>query len=241
MLIQVTDVNSNQDWAATPDMIEVSLTASFLQLAEKCVTFLKKHDVNYMCSWWAFGYTLYKAADGSEAEESSNIIGNNGLEYIEFESEFQLEGCNAKIYSDGDIKAVLPAKHGDDEIWVTIGNIKDLKFRFESESESILKLTAPEGTADSSGEFFPGATKEEVASVMMQDIVGDYDIPATVPEWQWVQSVASFVHCRNGQGGVWEFVINLSLAFENVPEKLEPVLRQARDANLSYLILHQGT
>jgi hypothetical protein len=36
--------------------------------------------------------------------------------------------------------------------------------------------------APAQGEFFPGADVEEVGSVMMQDVVGDYDLPETVPE-----------------------------------------------------------
>ncbi len=90
-------------------------------------------------------------------------------------------------------------------------------------------------------EIFPGATREEVISVMMQDIVGDYDVPEEVPEWAWIESAASFNHVRNGQDGVWEFVLNLSKTFSNIPDRLKPVLDQARQDNLSYLIFHQGT
>ncbi len=87
----------------------------------------------------------------------------------------------------------------------------------------------------------PSAMREKIGSVMMQDIVGVYEVPEDVPEWTWVEREASFRHVRNGQGGVWEFVLNLSRAFPDIPERLMSVISQARASNLSYLIFHQGT
>ena len=90
-------------------------------------------------------------------------------------------------------------------------------------------------------EILPGASREEVGSVMMQDVVGDYDVPEKVPEWSWIEENASFSHVRNGQDGIWEFVLNLSRDFEVVPAKLSPIIARAQQDNLSYLIFHQGT
>lgn len=91
-------------------------------------------------------------------------------------------------------------------------------------------------------EFFPGATVEEVGSVMMQDIVGEYDTPNNVPEWAWVERSASFDHRANGkEGGVWEFVLNLDRDLPDIPEKLSTVIAEARRKGLSYLVFHQGT
>lgn len=91
------------------------------------------------------------------------------------------------------------------------------------------------------GEVLPGAVREEIGSVLMQDIVGDYEVPEEVPEWAWVEREASFGHVRNGRDGVWEFVLNLSREFPDIPERLKAIIAQARASNLSYLILHQGT
>lgn len=95
--------------------------------------------------------------------------------------------------------------------------------------------------ASSEQEYFPGASVEEVGSITMQEIVGDYDTPDTVPEWAWVEARASFTHCKNGQAGVWEFVLNLAKAFDDIPDKLAPVLAEATKKHLSYLVIHQGT
>ena len=85
------------------------------------------------------------------------------------------------------------------------------------------------------------ATREVIGSVMMRDIVGDYEGPEDVPEWAWIEREASYSHVRNGQDGVWEFVLNLSREFPDIPERLMLVITQARASNLSYLIFHQGT
>lgn len=97
-------------------------------------------------------------------------------------------------------------------------------------------------TGDDAGEVTPGATSCEIREVMMQDIVGDYDVPEQVPEWSWVESNASFAHVQNGTSGVWEFVMNLSVVeMKDIPEKLRPVFSKAVADNIAYLIFHQGT
>lgn len=92
-------------------------------------------------------------------------------------------------------------------------------------------------------EVLPGATQEKIRSVMMQDVVGDYyyDVPSEVPEWGWVEANACFAHVRNGQDGVFEFVLNLSRPFVDVPERLRPVQASAQQDAIGYLVFHQGT
>ena len=81
-----------------------------------------------------------------------------------------------------------------------------------------------------------------IREVMMSDLVGDYYIPEEVPEWTWVEQNASYGHRGNGQeGGIWEFIINLSRAFEHIPERLVSVIADARNDDVSYLLFHQGT
>ncbi len=90
-------------------------------------------------------------------------------------------------------------------------------------------------------EVLPGAVRSEIAELMMQDVVGDYETPNAVPEWKWVEKNASFAHTDNGNAGVWEFVLNLSTTFADIPEKLLPHIQQAQAAGVSYLLVHQGT
>ena len=76
---------------------------------------------------------------------------------------------------------------------------------------------------------------------MMQDLVGDYDLPDTVVEWKWVADNASYHHRHNGQLGVYEFMLNLSRTFDDVPERLQAVLASSKQAGIAYLLVHQGT
>lgn len=85
-------------------------------------------------------------------------------------------------------------------------------------------------------EFIPGVERSRIAHVMMQDIVGNYDDPSQVPECCWIEANASYSHRE-----VWEQILNLSATFDGVPEKLAPILKEARDKQLAYAIFHQGT
>lgn len=80
-----------------------------------------------------------------------------------------------------------------------------------------------------------------IQHIMMQDVVGDYDTPDTVPEWAWIEANASFQHRENGKHGIWEFVVNLARHFDDVPEKLRTVLESAKRCGVAYLVFHQGT
>lgn len=103
------------------------------------------------------------------------------------------------------------------------------------------RLMAERGNAGDDQEVFPGAVRQEIASVMMQHIVGDYEDPAVVPEWEWLAKESSFAHCQNGVGGIYELVLNLGLSFDFVPPRLKPVIEKARALGLAYLVFHQGT
>ncbi|MBC3871752.1 hypothetical protein [Undibacterium oligocarboniphilum] len=89
--------------------------------------------------------------------------------------------------------------------------------------------------------FITQGSMYAVAEVFMPDVVGDYDDANTIPEWTWIEQNASYQHCSNGEDGVFEFILNLSNAFDAIPERLQPVFEQAKAKNLSYLIFHQGT
>jgi len=87
-------------------------------------------------------------------------------------------------------------------------------------------------------------------SVQMQDVVGDYDTPDTIPEWDWIEKNASFKHVKNGSDGVWEFVLNLGRfgpeffnpeEMTEIPEKLHQVIFASVAQGYSYIIFHQGT
>lgn len=82
---------------------------------------------------------------------------------------------------------------------------------------------------------------ETIASVLIQDLVGDYETPHQVPEWHWIRANASYGHRDNGVDGVWEFVINVARTYDDLPERLAPAIHAAREAGAGYLLVHQGT
>jgi hypothetical protein len=149
---------------------------------------------------------------------------------VDYQADFEIDGETLNVSSR--------------DFWFA-GHAKSSGAPFETEQLSIAELAQFFGvTVEDAREpfqVFHGATKEEIRSVMMQDIVGDYDIPDEVSEWKWVEEKASFVHSRNGQDGVWEFVLNLANSWDDIPEKLVPVISSARADHAGYLIIHQGT
>lgn len=86
------------------------------------------------------------------------------------------------------------------------------------------------------------ALLSSVRHVMMQDIVGDYAEPSEVPEWTWIENNATYAHTWNGNGdGIWEFMLNMSCEFSDIPPKLKPVLEAATRDRVGYVLFHQGT
>lgn len=80
-----------------------------------------------------------------------------------------------------------------------------------------------------------------MASVMMQDLIGEYGVPEPVAEWKWVEAHASYQHVGNGTSqGVWEFVLNLANELTDVPAALVPTIEWARNSGIHYLLFHQG-
>lgn len=137
--VQVAGVSSSQEWTTDPDMVEVIVTDDLLLRAEKCIPFMLENDISYVCRWWSFGYTLYELAENMDDDDLKGktiIQGIDGQSYVEFEPEYRLDGCHAKIFKDGCIRAVLPFKNTSDELWFDIGHISDLKQRMGLGNES---------------------------------------------------------------------------------------------------------
>ncbi len=82
-----------------------------------------------------------------------------------------------------------------------------------------------------------------------------YDTPDQLPEWGWIEQHAQMLHRDNGNSGVWEYLLNLSVIVvekdnryiieddiaEAIPEKLADIILKAAKENVAYLLFHQGT
>jgi hypothetical protein len=112
---------------------------------------------------------------------------------------------------------------------------------FEVMREALAAQGTPEASAAAPTVLYE---KLSMLEVMMQDIVGDYEVPESVPEWQWVAQHAAFSHRDNGkEGGVWEFMVNVECARESdgMPVTLQPLFEQARRHQAVWVLFHQGT
>ena len=103
--------------------------------------------------------------------------------------------------------------------------------RFDLPAASITSTWIKQGP-----EVFPGATREEIASIQLSDLVGSYESPDDVPEWVWLAEHASFEHMDGN-----EFVLNTALDFSDAPARLKPIIKRARELAIAYIIFHQGT
>lgn len=78
-----------------------------------------------------------------------------------------------------------------------------------------------------------------MADINMAELF-DYDVPSDCPEWFWVTSNATFSCKDNGESGVWDFVLNTTLEYDDIPPALAPIINQAIEANINYILFHQG-
>jgi hypothetical protein len=49
------------------------------------------------------------------------------------------------------------------------------------------------------------------------------------------------VHRQNATSGIWEFMLNLSIDYPDLPGKLASVIAEAKVKGVAYLLFHQGT
>lgn len=104
---------------------------------------------------------------------------------------------------------------------------------------SMLNAALPDSAVEV--EMLPGATAGEVMDVDLTNYVAEYDDPAEVPEWVWIESKASFIHKDNGSEGIWDHIVNVSLDHGPVPPTLKTLFKSAQDGGFQYILFHQGT
>lgn len=80
-----------------------------------------------------------------------------------------------------------------------------------------------------------------ITHVSVAELVDEYDDPEVIPEWIWIKQNASYGHIHNGKDGVYEFVLNMSMTFKDIPDALYPVIVEANQKNIAYLVFHQDT
>ena len=130
--IQKVEVYSTQEWTTDPDMVELTIPTSFIPYAEACMDFMSKvENADEVKTWRGFGYELYQDAENADDMDDAAPVVVDGNEYVPFEPEYRLTGCDVRIDRYGDIKVELPFKHTPEKIWFSIGTLDELKSKFE--------------------------------------------------------------------------------------------------------------
>lgn len=131
--IHKVGIHSTQEWTADPDMVEVTIDASFIPYAEKCVEFMRLVDkADEIKTWNGFNYELFAEVEDLPEEEDDEHLTVDGTVYGVFQPEYTLAGCDVRVDRYGDIKVELPFKHTPEKIWFSIGTLDELKARFEA-------------------------------------------------------------------------------------------------------------
>lgn len=103
-------------------------------------------------------------------------------------------------------------------------------------AEDLLGLEPDDNSV--SGGFFPASEIRKSASFPLSDLVGEPAQEDIGPEWEWVRS-NSGVSKPSGDGRLTGgLVIDLSMSLSDAPARLRPMLAEARDKGLSYLIFY---
>lgn len=88
-----------------------------------------------------------------------------------------------------------------------------------------------------------------VLDVCMPDLIGDYETADNVPEWDWVSLNASMSHQKNGESGIYEFLLNLGNfraedcdeILKDAPKTIQILIKEAVNNQYGYILFHQGT
>jgi len=83
------------------------------------------------------------------------------------------------------------------------------------------------------------------ASVSMADVIGPYDTPEAMNEWNWVEEHKFYANVNNSVSqGIWGYMINVELALDlvhhHIPEKILPVLKAAHKEGITFILFYHA-
>lgn len=185
LAINCTEPHSTNDFNKSPDLVRVIVSYDFLRKARQCVEFVERCGARQMSLPYTFAYTLYEDADYLEDSELEGkpLFECEGEQYVEFEPDYALDGCHAKIDADGEILAVMPMKHVDGKLWCSLGYLKDLLPLAGMNDEQPLRYWAVTGRIPGDDEdtlhTFHVATRDEAMRAFEEAMWADEPDPET--------------------------------------------------------------
>lgn len=103
-------------------------------------------------------------------------------------------------------------------------------------AEDLLDLDPTDNTI--SGGFFPPSEIRKSASFPLSELVGKQNQADDCKEWEWVRINSGLARHGAGERPVGGFVLDLGQALDDAPARLQPMLSEARQKGLGYLIFY---
>lgn len=88
------------------------------------------------------------------------------------------------------------------------------------------------------GGFFPAAEIHKTGSFPLSELVGPRAQADGCPEWDWVRINSGLTRHTTGDKCIAGFVLDLNHALPDVPSRLQPMLSEARNKGIRYLIFY---
>ena len=89
-----------------------------------------------------------------------------------------------------------------------------------------------------SGGFFPASEIRKSASFPLSDLVGQQKPENNGEEWEWVRRHGGLAQAAGAEALAGGFVLDLGIALPDAPARLQPMLAEAREKGLGYLIFY---
>lgn len=89
-----------------------------------------------------------------------------------------------------------------------------------------------------SGGFFPASEIRKSASFPLSELVGRPMQADDAQEWEWVRRNSGLTKLSEAGGVAGGFVLDLGQSLSDVPARLKPMLAEAREKGLAYLIFY---
>ena len=113
-------------------------------------------------------------------------------------------------------------------------------YNLESEQAEIVEdlLDLDEGDNIVSGGFFPASEIRKSAAFPLSELGGDTPDPDSGREWDWVRRNSGLAKPAGAEALSGGFVLDLEQSLSDAPARLKPMLAEAREKGLAYLIFY---
>ena len=130
--IHSSRITSTQEWAVAPSLILVVLTSDDLAKAEKCHAFLVENRVSTVLGIALVSYEFYELCerDTPDHKPEDILVNGAGEKFVIFNTAYGVDGCELSVRDDGTLRGIFDFKYAPDSLEVDLGNIKDLRQRF---------------------------------------------------------------------------------------------------------------